>query len=379
MPKLLSRCIFLLLFVLCDRGRITHAALERLDPGSIPSFHDDCDRASLKVAVAQSLAVLRRKNEGAMLSFGEQRISVARIRESLQAFLLMLEKNENLQAALRRDFDIYRVSTPVLFTGYHEPLLHGSRVRTPRFRYPIYRRPDDLVEASPAASGVGQKQFGRLVNGQFLPYFSREEIDGEGVLDGKQYELLWVDDLISLFFLHIQGTGQVILPDGTRLRVGYVASNGRPYTSIGKLLLEQGKLAPGEATTPAIRRYLQRRPAEQRALFFANARYIFFQFAPDGPRGSLGAPLTAGRSLATDPRLYPAGAVGFIRTKIPLVETSDQVSWKKSSRFVVLQDAGAAITGWRRADIFWGVDAEDEAGLMAQEGEMYLLLKKLRK
>lgn len=379
MPKLLSRCIFLLLFVLCDRGRMVHAALERLDPGAIPSFHDDRDRASLKVAVAQSLAVLRRKNEAEMLSFGEQRISVARIRESLQAFLLMLEKNENLQAALRRDFDIYRVSTPVLFTGYHEPLLHGSRVRTPRFRYPIYRRPDDLAERSPAASGEKGKQFGRLADGQFLPYFSREEIDGEGVLNGKQYELLWVDDLVSLFFLHIQGTGQVILPDGARLRVGYVASNGRPYTSIGKLLLEQGKLAPGEATTPAIRRYLQRHPAEQRALFFANARYIFFQFAPDGPRGSLGTQLTAGRSLATDPRLYPAGAVGFIRTKIPIVEASDQVSWKKSSRFVVLQDAGAAITGWRRADIFWGVNAEDEAGLMAQEGEMYLLLKKRRK
>jgi membrane-bound lytic murein transglycosylase A len=215
-----------------------------------------------------------------------------------------------------------------------------------------------------------------MVNGQFLPYFSREKIDGDGVLHGKHYELLWVDDFISLFFLHIQGTGQVLLPDGTRTRVGYVASNGRPYTSIGKLLLEQGKLKPGEATTPAIRRFLQRYPTEQRALFFANARYIFFQFVSDGPRGSLGAPLTAGRSLATDPRIYPAGAVGFIRTRVPVVDTRKQVSWQESSRFVLFQDAGAAITGWRRADIFWGADEEDEAGLMAQEGEMYLLVKK---
>ncbi|MGE0683371.1 MAG: murein transglycosylase A [Candidatus Binatia bacterium] len=376
MLKFLSACIFLALVSLCGYSGVVHASLERLDPGSIPVFHDDRDRASLKTAIAQSLTAFRFKNDAEMLSFGEQNISVARIRASLQAFLALLERGGNIQTALRRDFDIYRVSTPVLFTGYHEPLLYGSRVRTSRFRYPIYRRPDDLVDVNATATGGEKKQFGRMVDGKFAPYFSREEIDGKGVLRDKQAELLWVDDPISLFLLHVQGTGQVILPDGARSRVGYVASNGWPYTSIGKLLLEQGKLAPGEATTPAIRRYLQTHPTEQRALLFANARYIFFQLVPDGPRGSLGTPLTAGRSLATDPRIYPSGAVGFIRTKMPVVDTRNQVSWKESSRFVLFQDAGAAITGWRRADIFWGADAEDEAGLMAQEGEMYLLIKK---
>jgi membrane-bound lytic murein transglycosylase A len=376
MAKFLSSCMFLALVSWCGCGGTVHASLERLDPSSIPVFHDDRDRASLKAAIAQSLTAFRFKNDAEMLAFGEQHISVARIRASLQAFLTLLERRENIQTALRRDFDIYRVSTPVLFTGYHEPLLYGSWVRTSRFRYPIYRRPDDLVEINTDATVGEKKQFGRMVDGKFLPYFSREEIDGKGALRDKQAELLWVDDPISLFLLHVQGTGQVILPDETRTRVGYIASNGRPYTSIGKLLIEQGKLAPGEATTPAIRRYLGTHPAEQRALFFANSRYVFFQFMPDGPRGSLGTPLTAGRSLATDPRIYPPGAVGFIRTKMPVVDTRNQVSWKESSRFVLLQDAGAAITGWRRADIFWGADAEDEAGLMAQEGEMYLLMKK---
>jgi membrane-bound lytic murein transglycosylase A len=377
MAKFLSGCIFLFLLLLVGCSSTIHAPLEQLDPERFPAFRDDLDRASLKNAVTQSLTALRKKNDGETLAFGGQRITIERIRDSLTAFLVVLERNEDLSAALRRDFDLYRVSIPVLFTGYHEPLLHGSRVRTARFRYPIYRRPDDLVEIEATSSSGGEKQFGRMVNGQFAPYYSREEIDAKGVLRGRRYELLWVDDPVSLFFLHIQGSGQVIFPDGSRQRVGYVASNGKPYRSIGKLLLEQGKLNPGEATTPAIRRYLLTHPAEQNALLFANPRYIFFQFvSSEGPRGSIGVPLTPGRSLATDPRIYPAGALGFMRTRRPIVEDGGQVSWKEFSRFVLFQDTGAAITGWRRADLFWGADAEDEAGLMAQEGEMFLVMKK---
>lgn len=378
MVKFLSRCVFLFFFLLTSCSSTIRVPLEQLDPGRFPAFRDDLDRASLKTAVAQSLTAFRKKSGSETLAFGGQRITIERIRDSLAAFLTVLERGGDITAALRRDFDLYRISVPVLFTGYHEPLLHGSRVRTARFRYPIYRRPDDLVEMdTAAASAGGEKQFGRMVNGQFSPYFSREDIDAHGALNGRHYELLWVDDLVSLFFLHIQGSGQVILPDGSRQRVGYVASNGRPYRSIGKLLLEQGKLNPGEATTPALRRYLRVHPAEQQALLFANSRYIFFQFVSDeGPRGSVGVPLTPGRSLATDPRIYPAGALGFMRAKRPVTGAGGQVSWKEFSRFILFQDTGAAITGWRRADLFWGADAEDEAGLMAQEGEMFLIVKK---
>lgn len=356
--------------------------LERLDPNQFATVLndldslDDLDRVSLQAAITQSLTALRQKPATETLALGERRISIAHIRESLAAFAAVLESAEDLRTALLRDFDLYRVPVPMLFTGYHEPTLHGSRVRTDRFRYPVYRRPDDLVEMVPATSGGG-KQFGRIVNGQALPYFSRAEIDGDGVLNGKQYELFWVDDPVSLFLLHVQGSGQVLLPNGARVRVGYVASNGRPYTSIGKVLVDQGKLPPGEATTPAIRRYLQTHPEEQNELLFANPRYIFFQvLADNGPRGSLGVPLTPGRSLAIDPRVYPIGALGLIRTKRPIPGADGQVSWKDFSRFVLLQDTGAAITGWRRADIFWGADAEAEAGLMSQEGAMFVIVKK---
>jgi membrane-bound lytic murein transglycosylase A len=378
MVKFLSRCVLLFFFLLPSCSSTIRAPLERLDPGRFPTFRDDLDRASLQTAVSRSLSALRKKSGSETLAFSGQRITVERIRDSLAAFLTVLERGGDIEAALRRDFDLYRVSVPVLFTGYHEPLLRGSRVRTARFRYPIYRRPDDLVDVENTASSVGgEKQFGRIVNGQFAPYFSREDIDAKGVLDGRRYELLWVDDPVDLFFLHIQGSGQVMLPDGSRQRIGYVASNGKPYRSIGKLLLEQGKLNPGEATTPAIRRYLLTHPIEQQALLFANPRYIFFQFVSDeGPRGSVGVPLTPGRSLATDPRLYPAGALGFMRAKRPVAGAGGRVSWQEFSRFILCQDTGAAITGWRRADLFWGADAEDEAGLMAQEGEMFLIVKK---
>ncbi len=378
---------FLLFFALfCCCGRTLPPSperlgpsLERLDPTTFPTFLDDLDRASLKTAIAQSLAALRPKNGAESIAFGKERVPVARVRDSLTAFLALLELHTDLRLALARDFAVYRVTAPVLFTGYYEPVLNGSLVRTARYRYPLYRRPDDLVEVNAPASlaeGAGEKRYGRMVNGKPLPYFSRAEIDGQGALVGKRYELVWVDDPVARFFLHIQGSGQIHLPDGKRLRVGYAGTNGQPYQSIGKLLLDQGKLHPGETSALAIRRYLQAHPDEQDAIFFHNQRYVFFQFASDGPRGSLGVPLTAGRSLATDPKIYPPGALGFIHGRRPVIGQHEEVTWQEFSRFVLFQDTGAAISGWGRADLFWGSGSESEAGYMAQEGELYLLVKK---
>ncbi len=374
---------FLVFLILpCSCSRTVQPVLERLDPASIPTFFDDLDRPSLKAAVQQSLIALRRKKETESLAFGEEQMSVGRIRDGLTAFLAFLESEADLQLALQRDFEVYRVATPVLFTGYYEPLLDGNLVRTERYRYPLYRRPDDLVEVDLSAFSpehAGERLYGRVVNGKLLPYFSREEIDSQGVLAGKGYELVWVDDPVARFFLHIQGSGQIQLPAGRRLRVGYAGTNGKAYQSIGKWLLDQGKLRSGETSAPAIRRYLHNHPKEQDTIFSHNQRYIFFHIAPltaDGPRGSLGVPLTPGRSLATDPKIYPPGALGFIRTRRPVVDAQKRVTWKEFSRFVLLQDRGAAITGWGRADLFWESGDDTEAGSMAQEGEFYLVVKK---
>ena len=374
--------LFLLwFFTLLLHGTSSHAkpTLTLLPANQIPPLVDDLDRSSLKAVLQHSLTALEHKPGSQAFSFGQKRVSVARLRDSLDAFLALLDQPGDLAMGVRREFDLYRATEPVLFTGYHEPELRGSFLRTERYRYPLYRRPTDLVEVDTsqfAPRPFEEKVYGRVANGKLVPYFSRAQIDGRHILAQQHKEIVWLDDPVERFFLHIQGSGKIRLPDGAWFRVGYAASNGWPYQSIGKLLLSQGKLQPGEASAQAIRRYLQRHPTEQDMILFQNSRYIFFRVVSAGPLGSLGVPLTPGRSIAIDPGWYPPGAVGFIRTTKPRLNGTGQVSWQPFSRFVALQDRGAAITGPGRADIYWGSGPQPEAGLMAQRGELYIFLKK---
>lgn len=368
-------CLLTLLVFLLPPLHAAPPILVRLAPHSAPALYDDLSRTSLKYAVRRSLTALRPRPDAAPVVFGAQRLSLSHLRNSLQHFYTLLETEEDLAAAVLRDFDIYRANAQVLFTGYHEPLLRGSLVRTQRYRYPLYRTPDDLVKLA-SASGQSTPRVGRWIKGRFVPYFTRADIDGRGVLANRRCELAWLDDPVALFFLHIQGSGQIELTDGSRLRVGYAGTNGHPYTSIGKHLRQQGKLQPGATAAPDIKRYLYTHPEEQNAIFFQNRRYVFFRPSRGEPRGSLGSRLTAGRSIATDPRVYPLGALGFIRTRKPHVSRHQDLAWQPFSRFVLLQDSGAAIRGPGRADIFWGSGDQIEAGYMAEQGELYLLLKK---
>lgn len=360
--------------------------LSRLPAGEWPALQDDLDRGSLATVLHRSLAALEKKPGARTVAFAGTRVTVARLRDSLTAFLALLDRTADLGSAdfaraVRRHFDLYRVQTPVRFTAYHEPELPGSTTRTERYRYPLYAPPDDLVRGDPEPRGSEKdrpKGYGRRVGGTLVPYFSRAEIDGEGVLRRRGKEVVWLDDPIERFFLHIQGSGKIRLPDGGTLRVGYAASNGWPYRSIGKLLLSQDKLGPGGASAQGLRRYLRRHPHEQNAVLFHNPRYIFFRPVPDGPLGSLGVTLTPGRSIATDPRWYPPGAIGFIVTTRPIQGADGRIAWREFSRFVSLQDRGAAITGPGRVDIYWGSGPQPEAGLMSQRGALYVLLEKDR-
>lgn len=370
-------CFFALLFPTTDSR--AEPTLTLLSANQIPPLVDDLDRRSLKTVLQQSLSALEQKPGSQAFSFGQKQVSVDRVRNSLGAFLALLNRPGDLALEVRREFDLYRATTPVLFTGYHEPELQGSFIRTERYRYPLYRRPTDLVKVDVSQFTTQlfpQDVYGRVANGGLVPYFSRAQIDGQRMLAPQHKELVWLDDPVERFFLHIQGSGKIRLPDGTWFRVGYAASNGWPYRSIGKMLLSQGKLQSGEASAQGIRHYLRQHPAEQDQILFHNRRYIFFRVVSAGPLGSLGVPLTPGRSIAIDPNWYPPGAVGFIRTTRPHLKENGQVSWQPFSRFVALQDRGAAITGPGRADIYWGSGPQPEAGLMAQRGELYIFLKK---
>lgn len=286
-------------------------------------------------------------------------------------------------AALRNFFENrfrpWRVTNPDesregLVTGYYEPLLKGSRERTKRYNHAIYGVPDDLLVVDLSALYPDLKNYrlrGRIDGRKVVPYWSRAELaQQEAQLVGKA--LFWVADPIELFFLQVQGSGRVDLPDGGRVRVGYADQNGHPYTSIGRWLVEKGELKLEQASMQGIQAWARANPQRVGELLNTNPSFVFFRELPDnggGPLGALGVPLTPGRSIAVDPRAVPLGAPVFLATTYP---NSD----KPLRRLMLAQDTGGAIKGAVRADFFWGFGAEAgaQAGRMRQRGEMWALL-----
>ena len=261
-----------------------------------------------------------------------------------------------------------------LVTGYYEPLLKGSRKRSARYRFPVFGVPDDmlvldLTEVYPELKGMRLR--GRLDGRRIVPYYDRAQIEqGRGALAGK--EIVWVEDVIELFFLQIQGSGRVTLDNGETIRVGYADQNGHPYRSIGRLLVERGELPLERASMQGIQAWARRNPEKLSELLNYNASYVFFRELPStlpGPLGALGVPLTARRSVAVDARFVPLGAPVYLATTWPL-------SSRPLNRLMLAQDTGGAIRGAVRADFFWGFgeDAAREAGRMKQPLRMWVLL-----
>jgi membrane-bound lytic murein transglycosylase A len=267
-----------------------------------------------------------------------------------------------------------------LFTGYYEPLLNGSRRFGRPYTVPLYRPPADLLHIdlgrfNPTLAGYAI--YGRIEGGEFVPYYSRRDIDA-GALAGRGLELLWVDDPIDKFFLQIQGSGQVRLDDGSLVRVGYAGQNGHPYRAIGRDLIEMEVLTPEQVTMPAIRAWLELHPNDALNIMERNRSYIFFEERPelapdDGPLGAEGVSLTAERSLAVDPRYIPFGVPIWLDTTAPFPEGAGPLR-----RLVVAQDTGSAIKGVVRGDVFWGAGerAEAIAGHMKSRGRYAILLPK---
>ena len=263
-----------------------------------------------------------------------------------------------------------------LITGYYEPLLHGSRTPSKRYRYPLYGLPDDLLIVDLSSVYPELKNLrlrGRIEGRKVVPYYSRAEIDnGMSALKGK--ELYWVDDAVELFFLQIQGSGKIALPNGDTMSIGYADQNGHPYKSIGKALVERGDLPLEKASMQGIKDWGKQNPDKLPELLNLNASYVFFRDLPNGlagPLGALGVPLTAERSIAVDPRHIPLGAPVFLATTWPN-------STKPLNRLMLAQDTGGAIRGVVRADFFWGFgkNAGKLAGSMKQSGKMWVLLPK---
>ena len=284
-------------------------------------------------------------------------------------------------AYLKNYFDVYSAmnadgSNIGLITGYYEPLLKGSRKKSEQYPYPLYRQPKDLitVELGDVYPELKYKRVrGKLVSNKLVPYNTRAEIEANpSPLEGT--ELLWVDDIIDVFFLQIQGSGLVKLDDGQEIQVGYADQNGHPYNSIGRILIERGELTADQASMQGIKTWARSHLEKLRDLLNSNPSYVFFKELPTGlpgPLGALGVPLSAERSLAIDQKYLPLGAPVFLSTNQP----NSSVSLK---RLMVAQDTGGAIKGGVRADFFWGTGdlAGTKAGAMKQSGKMWVLLPK---
>lgn len=267
-------------------------------------------------------------------------------------------------------------STQGLFTGYYEPQVRGATTRGAPYLTPLIGEPHDIIQADLGAFAddlKGRKITGRVQDGRFLPYLDRAAIS-QGALSGRNLELLWLSDPIDAFFMEIQGSGRVLLPDGSVIRVSYAGENGRPYVPIGRVLIDRGEIPRDQVSLQSIRAWLLAHPGDAAAVMDQNPSYVFFREvrntrADQGPSGSLGAPLTPGRSLAVDRSYLPLGA--------PLwLDTTDPLSGAPLRRLVVAQDTGGAIKGPVRGDVFWGwgPDAEARAGKMKSQGTAYVLL-----
>lgn len=334
-------------------------ALVPVADADLPAFaDDDLDHASLRQAIAEERRLARGRPDRPVSLGG-----VATTRSALLATLERLDALLDLEpaalaAAITSEFACYRSvgrdgAGTVMFTGYHSPRYEGSRTKTERFDTAVRRAPPDLKR----------------------PYLTRREIDGEGRLDGQGLEILFLARLDS-YLLEVQGSGSARLPDGTVVNLQYASSNGHPYTSLGKELVKDGKLTPEQASIQSIRAYFAEHPDEQDGYLFRNASYVFFTETDAPPTGCAGAAVTPGRSIATDKRLFPAGALAFVVVEVPVCEGSAIVGWRRTARFVIDQDTGGAIVGAGRVDLYMGATAEAEAaaGVMKRDGALYYLL-----
>jgi membrane-bound lytic murein transglycosylase A len=289
--------------------------------------------------------------------------------------------SDAVQAYFKQYFSVYKTTNVDgtengLITGYYEPLLKGSRTKSAKYPHPLYSPPADLVtvELDSLFPELKYKRVrGRLVGNKLVPYYNRSEIEVEASpIKGR--ELIYIDDIIDVFFLQIQGSGLVQLEDGEQVHVGYADQNGQSYNSIGRVLIERGELTPATASMQGIKNWARNNMAKLRELLNNNPSYVFFRELPaglPGPLGALGVPILAERVIAVDPKFVPLGAPVFLSTTEPN-------STKPFKRLMMAQDTGGAIKGGVRADLFWGAgfEAGTKAGAMKQTGKMWVFLPK---
>ena len=369
---------------------VPKAVLERLEVAAYPRFTENGNLEDLIHGIDMSLAYLNRLPDDRKIGFGADQYTVRHLIKSLELFARFLgdgPAEDRINHLIREKFLVYRSigrddTGEVLFTGYYEPILPAGRTPTSKFATPVHPKPLDMVEIDLSRFAADLK--GRTIVGQYtgktvVPYPTRQQIRETADFNTTAPPIFWLRDEVDLLILQIQGSGRVELEDGSQVHILYAGSNGRPYRSIGKLLIDEGRISRQKMSMQAIRAYLRQHPENKNRILDHNPRYIFFKAADHGPVGALGEPLTPMRSLAVDRTIMPSAALAFISVPLAQVSPDGRIEgWRPYEGFALSQDTGSAIIGPGRVDLFMGhgVQAEVGAGHLKHPGTLYFLVLK---
>jgi len=330
---------------------------------------EDGDMRSLLLALDRTAQYLENHATGApnILGMPVDRMKMLATVQKLRSILLRYKNPTLLSEALSAGFEFYRAPSGTLVTGYYNPVLIASRQKTERFIYPIYGRPFDL-------QCQGDKCWRILPDGSKAPYYTRKEIDNDGVLNGKNLEIAWVDDPIERYWMQVQGSCILKFTDGSVATLKFAGHNGYPYRSIAQDLIDQKKV---KGDFLGIKNWLRNRPQEALQYFTGNKRYIFFALSSGPPTGVEGIPLSPARTLAADLSQFPAGTIIYLQCQIPVVDDSGNVkAFQKINRIMTIADTGDAIRGPNHVDYYVGegIQAEYIASRLKTQGNMHVIL-----
>ena len=362
--------------------KIPNAQFEAIDWNDIDGWANDDHKAAFATLLASCRALVG----GAKHSKDRRSMRRGLVDVCHRARAVTQRDNDTARKFFEKNFRPVRIAKigekDGFLTGYYEPVVDGSRVRTAEYNIPLYRRPKDLIPGKRRSKSAGFSNkgpvFRRIGKKKLVPYYERAEIDN-GALDSQQLEICWLKDPIDAFFIHIQGSARVRLEDGSTLRVNYDSHNGQPYTPVGRILIERNIYTREEMSMDKIREWMTANPEEGRALRQMNKSFVFFRVTNladhEEATGAQGVQLTAGRSIAVDKALHVYGTPFFIEGDLPIDSEQPETRFR---RLMVSQDTGSAIVGPARADIYFGAGekAAHPAGRLKHNARFTMLVPK---
>lgn len=345
------------------------------DPSMIPDMTFACyNLKDVREGIQNSLSYLSKPSSRQFFPMAD--ITHDRAAASLRAMAELLDSGlygKDLHAAIRSKFEVYQSvgcddKGTVLFTGYYTPIFDGSLTPSDKYRYPLYKQPEDLVK-NEKGDILGQK----MPDGSLRKYPSRKEIEQSGMLKGQ--EIAWMTDPFEVYIAHVQGSALLRTPDGKMITLGYAANNGHEYNSIGRQMIKDGVVPAQGLSLKAMIDYFKANPQQIEKYVYLNPRYVFFRTDSGNPRGCLNEPVLPMRTIATDKSIYPRACLAFLNTRLPRPMADGTIQKAPYSGFALDQDAGGAIRAPGRCDVYMGIG--DQAGRMAgqvyEEGKLYYL------